>query len=300
MPFTDNLLSPKEMAAKIEDPDVRAEFSEDRKQVTAYGAKDLSHVVLVFDDVTTLIQAQRDAAWGEVARRLAHEIKNPLTPIQLSAERMRRRYLARMDADEAEVLDRATLTIVNQVDAMKKMVNAFSEYARIPQISMKPMDLNQLVREVLDLYRSSDLKARILEELTPDNACIEGDNGRLRQLLHNLLKNALEAVSDVPDACINIATRNVDEDGRKSVELCIDDNGPGIDPGVLENIFEPYVSTKTKGSGLGMAIVKKIVEEHGGTITATNGEAGGARIRVKLLLVDDVVLGVQSRQTSTS
>ena len=257
-------------------------------------------LVLVFDDVTTLIQAQRDAAWGEVARRLAHEIKNPLTPIQLSAERMRRRYLARMDADEAEVLDRATRTIVNQVDAMKKMVNAFSEYARIPQISMKPMDLNQLVREVLDLYRSSDLKAQVLVELTPDNAWIEGDNGRLRQLLHNLLKNALEAVSDVPDACINIATRNVDEDGRKSIELCIDDNGPGIDPGVLENIFEPYVSTKTKGSGLGMAIVKKIVEEHGGTITATNGEAGGARIRVKLLLVDDVVLGVQTRQTSTS
>lgn len=257
-------------------------------------------LVLVFDDVTTLIQAQRDAAWGEVARRLAHEIKNPLTPIQLSAERMRRRYLARMDADEAEVLDRATNTIVNQVDAMKKMVNAFSEYARIPQVSMKPMDLNQLVREVLDLYRSGDLKTQILEQLTPDNACIEGDNGRLRQLLHNLLKNALEAVSDVPDARINIATRIVDEDERKSIELCIDDNGPGIDPGVLENLFEPYVSTKTKGSGLGMAIVKKIVEEHGGTITATNGEAGGARIRVKLLLVDDMVLDLQSRQTSTS
>jgi nitrogen fixation/metabolism regulation signal transduction histidine kinase len=248
-------------------------------------------LVLVFDDVTTLIQAQRDAAWGEVARRLAHEIKNPLTPIQLSAERLRRRYLAHMDADEAEVLDRATHTIVNQVDAMKKMVNAFSEYARVPQISMKPMDLNQLVREVLDLYRSSELKTLILEQLTPENAWIEGDNGRLRQLLHNLLKNALEAVKDVADARITVTTRNIDGDGRNRIELCIDDNGPGIEAGVLENIFEPYVSTKPRGSGLGMAIVKKIVEEHGGTISAGSSEDGGAQIRINLLLLDDVVPG---------
>ena len=248
-------------------------------------------LVLVFDDVTTLIQAQRDAAWGEVARRLAHEIKNPLTPIQLSAERLRRRYLARMDADEAEVLDRATHTIVNQVDAMKKMVNAFSEYARVPKISMKPMDLNQLVREVLDLYRSSELKTQILEQLTPDNAWIEGDNGRLRQLLHNLLKNALEAVKDVVDARITVTTRNIDGDGRNRIELCIDDNGPGIEAGVLENIFEPYVSTKPKGSGLGMAIVKKIVEEHGGTISAGSTEDGGAQIRIHLLLLGDVEQG---------
>jgi nitrogen fixation/metabolism regulation signal transduction histidine kinase len=248
-------------------------------------------MVLVFDDVTTLIQAQRDAAWGEVARRLAHEIKNPLTPIQLSAERLRRRYLARMDADEAEVLDRATRTIVNQIDAMKQMVNAFSEYARIPQVSLKPMELNQLVREVLDLYRSSKLNVRILEYLTSGNSLIDGDSVRLRQLLHNLLKNALEAVKDVPDACITVATRNVDEDGRNRIELCIDDNGPGIEPGVLENIFEPYVSTKPKGSGLGMAIVKKIVEEHGGTVSAGSSEDGGAQIRIHLLLLGDVVTG---------
>jgi nitrogen fixation/metabolism regulation signal transduction histidine kinase len=242
-------------------------------------------LVLVFDDVTALIQAQRDAAWGEVARRLAHEIKNPLTPIQLSAERLRRRYLQRMDADEAEVLDRATHTIVNQVDAMKKMVDAFSEYARAPQIILKHMDLNQLVREVLDLYRSSELKTRILEDLAPGDACIEGDSGRLRQLLHNLLKNALEAVRETPDSCITVSTRRVTAEGLDHIELCIDDNGPGIGQAVLENIFEPYVSTKPKGSGLGMAIVKKIVEEHGGTISAGSREAGGAQIRIRLMLV---------------
>jgi nitrogen fixation/metabolism regulation signal transduction histidine kinase len=262
-------------------------------------------LVLVFDDVTTLIQAQRDAAWGEVARRLAHEIKNPLTPIQLSAERLRRRYLARMDADEAEVLDRATRTIVNQVDAMKQMVNAFSEYARIPQVSLKPMELNQLVREVLDLYRSSKLNVRILEHLTPGNTWIDGDSVRLRQLLHNILKNALEAVKEVPDACITVTTRNVDEGGMNRIELCLDDNGPGIEAGVLENIFEPYVSTKPKGSGLGMAIVKKIVEEHGGTISAGSSAAGGAQIRIHLLLSGDVAQDTASRprpgrQTSAS
>lgn len=240
-------------------------------------------LVIVFDDVTALIQAQRDAAWGEVARRLAHEIKNPLTPIQLSAERMRRRYLERMDADEAEVLDRATRTIVNQVDAMKNMVNAFSEYARVPQINLQHMDLNQLVREVLDLYRSSETNTQILEQLSSGDIRIDGDSGRLRQLLHNLLKNALEAVKDIQDSRITVTTRVIDEATVSQVELCVDDNGPGIEAGVLENIFEPYVSTKLKGSGLGMAIVKKIVEEHGGTISATNREEGGAQIRIRFL-----------------
>jgi nitrogen fixation/metabolism regulation signal transduction histidine kinase len=242
-------------------------------------------MVLVFDDVTTLIQAQRDAAWGEVARRLAHEIKNPLTPIQLSAERLRRRYLQTMEADDAEVLDRATRTIVNQVDAMKEMVNAFSEYARVPQINLKLMDLNQLVREVLDLYRSSELNTTIREDLAAAAMCIEGDNVRLRQLLHNLLKNALEAVRETPDSCVTVATRLVTTEGPQQVELCVSDNGPGIEQGILENVFEPYVSTKPKGSGLGMAIVKKIVEEHGGTIIAENREDGGAQIRIRLMLV---------------
>jgi nitrogen fixation/metabolism regulation signal transduction histidine kinase len=256
-----------------------------RGTVLEVAGKNGGGIVLVFDDVTTLIQAQRDAAWGEVARRLAHEIKNPLTPIQLSAERLRRRYLQSMEADDAEVLDRATRTIVNQVDAMKEMVNAFSEYARVPQINLKLMDLNQLVREVLDLYSSSALNATIREDLTAAAIPIDGDNVRLRQLLHNLLKNALEAVREIPDACVTVATRLVMAAGQQQVELCVYDNGPGIAPGVLQNIFEPYVSTKAKGSGLGMAIVKKIVEEHGGTIIADNNEAGGAQIRIQLLLV---------------
>jgi len=243
-----------------------------------------SGLVVVFDDVTALIQAQRDAAWGEVARRLAHEIKNPLTPIQLSAERLRHRFMERMAPDEAEILDRATRTIVNQVESMKTMVNAFSEYARVPRISLEPMTLNSLVREVLDLYRGGELNVQIVEQLDAEPDCIDGDAGRLRQLLHNLFKNALEAVREMPDARITVVTRLLPEDGKDRLELCVEDNGPGFDPGVLENVFEPYVSTKPKGSGLGLAIVKKIVEEHGGTISAENAAHGGAQIRIRFLL----------------
>ncbi len=190
--------------------------------------------VIVFDDVTALIQAQRDAAWGEVARRLAHEIKNPLTPIQLSAERLRRRYIERMDKDDVEVLDRATRTIVNQVEAMKKMVNAFSEYARVPQISLEPIDLNLLVLEVLELYRGSDSQVQFVTHLNADQAGIEGDAGRLRQLLHNLIKNSLEAVTETPKACITVTTHTGEESGKRYVELVIDDNGPGFTARVLE------------------------------------------------------------------
>jgi nitrogen fixation/metabolism regulation signal transduction histidine kinase len=236
----------------------------------------------VFDDVTALIQAQRDAAWGEVARRLAHEIKNPLTPIQLSAERLRRRFIERMNKDDVEVLDRATRTIVNQVEAMKKMVNAFSEYARVPQISLEPVDLNMLVQEVLELYRGGDSRVLLVTHLDAQHPCIEGDVGRLRQLLHNLLKNSLEAIAETAKACITVTTHTGDESGRAYVELVIDDNGPGFPERVLDNIFEPYVSTKPRGSGLGLAIVKKIVEEHGGVIAAESNPEGGARIRIRL------------------
>ena len=236
--------------------------------------------VIVFDDVTALIQAQRDAAWGEVARRLAHEIKNPLTPIQLSAERLRRRYISKMDPDEVEVLDRATTTIVNQVEAMKKMVNAFSDYARIPHVSPEPLDLNQLVKEVLELYRGSG--SSITEQLDAEYANIEADAGRIRQLLHNLLKNALEALGTTADARVSVLTHSGEEAGSGYVELCVDDNGPGFQAEELDSIFEPYVSTKPKGSGLGLAIVKKIVEEHNGMIAAETSPAGGARIRIRL------------------
>ena len=238
--------------------------------------------VIVFDDITALLQAERDAAWGEVARRLAHEIKNPLTPIQLSAERLRRRYLDNMEKEESEFLDRATRTIVNQVEAMKKMVNAFSEYARAPNISMEPIDLNAIVKEVLDLYSSNDLNVKIIKQLDAEPARIEGDAGRLRQLLHNLVKNGLEAVNGTAGARVTVATRSMQSGGMDYIELCVSDNGSGFSAGVLDNVFEPYVSTKPKGSGLGLAIVKKIVEEHGGIIVAENLQSGGALIRIRL------------------
>jgi nitrogen fixation/metabolism regulation signal transduction histidine kinase len=250
-------------------------------------------LVVVFDDVTASIQAQRDAAWGEVARRLAHEIKNPLTPIQLSAERLRRRYLADMAPEDAEILDRATLTIVNQVEAMKKMVNAFSDYARAPQISLEPMDLHQLIREVLDLYRSNDLAVEFVEQLEADKPLINGDPGRLRQLLHNLLKNALEASKDNGHARVCVATRSENSAGTNQLVLTVTDNGPGLAPAIMENLFEPYVSTKPKGSGLGLAIVKKIIEEHAGTISAENLASGGAQIVIRLLQADGSAAGIQ-------
>jgi len=267
---------------------------------TLEGGRRSGGLVIVFDDVTALIQAQRDAAWGEVARRLAHEIKNPLTPIQLSAERLRHRYRERLDQQEFSMLDRATTTIINQVEAMKKMVNAFSEYARAPQISLEPIDLNRIIREVMDLYRSADLNAQIVEQLEVEPACIEGDAGRFRQLLHNLVKNALEAINGMPEARINISTRAADDAGKRYIELSITDNGPGFKAEVLENLFEPYVSTKPRGGGLGLAIVKKIVEEHGGVITAETGSTGGARVRIRLQLSSKTVAEAGQSNTGDS
>ncbi len=245
-------------------------------------------LVLVLDDITALIQAQRDAAWGEVARRLAHEIKNPLTPIQLSAERLRRKFLERMTPEDAEILDRSTHTIVQQVETMKEMVNAFSEYARAPQIQLQVVDLNRLVREVLDLYRGGRKQYSIGVQLDETSPQVEADAGRMRQLLHNLIKNAIEATTvdaDVP-AKITLTTRVGSEDERAYVELVVTDNGPGFGAEMLDKLFEPYVTTKIKGTGLGMAIVKKIVEEHGGIIVAENAADGGAVVRIRLRLAE--------------
>lgn len=247
---------------------------------------DASHpggLVLVLDDITALIQAQRDAAWGEVARRLAHEIKNPLTPIQLSAERLRRKFLERMAPEDAEVLDRSTHTIVQQVETMKEMVNTFSEYARAPQIQLQDLDLNRLVREVLDLYRGH-ANVPIVADLDPVAPHVEADAGRLRQLLHNLIKNAQEAVAgQEASARIRVVTRAIEGDEeQRCVELTVQDNGPGFSAEMLDKLFEPYVTTKPKGTGLGLAIVKKIVEEHGGMIQAENPADGGATVRIRL------------------
>ncbi|MDP7296404.1 MAG: ATP-binding protein [Gammaproteobacteria bacterium] len=238
--------------------------------------------IIVFDDVTTLLQAQRDAAWGEVARRMAHEIKNPLTPIQLSAERIQRRYLSGMKEMEAEVLSRATNTIIAQVEAMRNMVNAFSEYARAPEIHISRFDLNQLIREVVSLYWSHDNHAQIRLNLDTAIGDIDADNARIRQLLHNLIRNAFEAMEGQEEMCLDITTCMAVIAGRDYAEIRISDDGSGIDPETIDRLFDPYVTTKNKGTGLGLAIVKKLVEEHGGTVSAKNLQQGGAIMTVRL------------------
>jgi nitrogen fixation/metabolism regulation signal transduction histidine kinase len=245
-----------------------------------------SGYAIVFDDITALLQAQRDAAWGEVARRLAHEIKNPLTPIQLSAERLRRKYV-RPEGGEVDLLDRATHTIIQQVEAMKEMVNAFSEYARTPRMDVGSLDLNALIAEVSDLYSHSERPLTIALSLSEDVPNIEADAGRLRQVLHNLLRNALEATEHQDAARVEISTRRVESGETPLVEIKVADNGPGFQPTVKDQAFDPYVTSKPKGTGLGLAIVKKLVEEHGGQITARNREQGGAEIVILLPMAVD-------------
>jgi len=238
--------------------------------------------VLVFDDITALIRAQRDAAWGEVARRLAHEIKNPLTPIQLSAERLRHKYLGKMEGRDADVMDRATTTIVQQVEAMKEMVNAFSDYARPPKMNPKPIVLDTFVSEVLDLYRSAGMASALKLRLEAGDARVEADPLRLRQVIHNLVKNAQEAAGGVANAEIEVTTAQKMKSDCRFVELSVFDNGRGFDDEILAHLFEPYVTTKAKGTGLGLAVVKKIVEEHGGTIWAENRPERGACVILRL------------------
>jgi len=238
--------------------------------------------VIVFDDITGLLQAQRDAAWGEVARRLAHEIKNPLTPIQLSAERMRRKYLGELPPEDAQVLDRATHTIVQQVEAMKEMVNAFSEYARAPDIDISRCDLDKLVHEVVDLYRAQEARLKIVLTIDSGLPCVEADAGRIRQILHNLLRNAIEALENRSEGRIDVRVHAAEYHSVPIVEIVVEDNGPGFQAGSLSQVFDPYVTTKAKGTGLGLAIVKKLVEEHAGLIEADNRADGGASIRIRL------------------
>lgn len=237
-----------------------------------------SGFVVVFDDVTHLIQAQRDAAWGEVARRLAHEIKNPLTPIQLSAERIAHKLSSRLEDADAQMLERSTQTIVNQVAALKTMVDEFSQYARQPALNLQNLDLNSLVEEVLTLYENAPVPIHtFLDEQLP---LISGDPKLLRQVFHNLLQNAQDALSSQPAPLIMV---------RTSVEkgfalLRVIDNGCGFPAEILSRVFEPYVTTKAKGTGLGLAIVKKIVEEHHGLVEIRNLDEGGACVCVKLPL----------------
>ena len=233
-----------------------------------------SGFVVVFDDVTTMAQAQRDAAWGEVARRLAHEIKNPLTPIQLSAERLQHKLAMKLSEEDANVLKRATDTIVNQVGAMKSMVNEFSEYARTPSANLLKINLNKLIKDVSALYDSAQVK--ITFDLIPNMPDIKGDATMLRQVLHNLMQNAQDALKDVHNPEVIVKTM-FDETTAK---LLVSDNGHGFPVNLLTTAFEPYVTTKAHGTGLGLAIVKKMVEEHFGQIKIENNPNGGACITI--------------------
>jgi nitrogen fixation/metabolism regulation signal transduction histidine kinase len=234
--------------------------------------------VVVFDDVTRLIAAQRSAAWGEVARRLAHEIKNPLTPIQLSAERLQMKLSDKLSGSDVDMLSRSTQTIINQVQAMKRMVDDFSDYARMPAPELAALDLNDLIGEVLGLYETSC--ARIDVALSPDLPAIWGDATQLRQIIHNLLRNAEDAQESIESPQIGIATRLADGVAEFSVTDC----GPGFPPEIMSRVFEPYVTTKARGTGLGLAIVKKIVDEHHGRINITNRQPVGAEVSIRLPL----------------
>ena len=243
---------------------------------TRLGQRGDNGYVVVFDDITHLIQAQRDAAWGEVARRLAHEIKNPLTPIQLSAERLQLKLHDKLPPAEADVLKRATGTIVSHVGALKGMVDDFTQYAHSSRMNARALTLNELVREVLVLYESMGvaIEARLAEDLPQ----IYADPAMLRQVLHNLFQNAIDALSGMDRPRILVTTSQ----GTGGVLLTVRDNGTGIAEGVMGRIFEPYVTTKPKGTGLGLAIVKKIVDEHHGRILVENVKPHGANVSIVL------------------
>jgi nitrogen fixation/metabolism regulation signal transduction histidine kinase len=232
--------------------------------------------LVVFDDITEVVSAQRSAAWAEVARRLAHEIKNPLTPIQLSAERMLVKLAPRLEGAEQSLLQRSVATIVAQVGAMQSLVNEFRDYARLPSAQMSPLDLNALVAEVLALYGQAQdnglLRTKLAEGLPP----ILGDAPQLRQVIHNLVQNALDAVADRPDGLVELVSSGArGADGTlAAVRLAVIDNGPGFAEKVLKRAFEPYVTTKSKGTGLGLAVVKKIADEHGAKLRVANVHAG--------------------------
>jgi nitrogen fixation/metabolism regulation signal transduction histidine kinase len=245
--------------------------------------------VVVFDDITNLLQVQRAVAWSEIARRLAHEIKNPLTPIQLSAERMEHKLASKLNEQDAAILRRSTETIVNQVEALKRMVNEFSQYARAPALEKRTLNMNDLVQEILTLYETTSTTnpihpvhiKRILENNLP---AIHGDSAQLRQVLHNLLLNAQDALAEIDEPMIEIQTETV-QDG---IKLTIKDNGCGFPDEVRSRVFEPYVTTKAKGTGLGLPIVKKIVEEHEGTITIQNLKPRGAQITITLPSIEKI------------
>ena len=258
------------------------------------GAETESGCVVVFDDATALIKAQRDAAWGEVARRLAHEIKNPLTPIQLSAERIRRRYLDKIEKDDREILDRATRTIAQQVESMKSMVNAFSDYAQ-PVISRpKRLDINTLIRDITELHIAHLTRIRFLFDLADDLPLVMTDPAGIRQVLNNLIINASDALGDKGGE-LKLSTR-IDPVKDNLLVLELQDNGPGFPAELLDRIFEPYVTTKTSGSGLGLPISRRIIEENSGTMRAANLPKGGAVVIIQLPVTPSQGTSIDERQ----
>ena len=246
-------------------------------QITPLPQNKVKNYVLMIDDITMMIQAQRDAAWSEVARRLAHEIKNPLTPIQLSAERIKHKLGSKLNKEDTDILDKAVSTIVNQVDAMKTMVNEFSEYARAPKLNLELTDINETIKEISHLFENSGIK--ITTTLLKGLPKIKVDINMMRQVLINLIQNAQDAmVNHTKKPSIKINTNKY----KNYLILSIEDNGPGFSADILKKAFEPYVTTKSHGTGLGLAIVKKIIEEHEGTIVVENIKNGGANINIQL------------------
>ena len=241
---------------------------------------DLKEFLLVFDDVSEMVSAQRAQAWGEVARRLAHEIKNPLTPIQLSAERLEMKLTGKLLAPEQALLTKSVKTIVDQVDSMKRLVNEFRDYARLPAAELKPVDLNALILDVVQLYSTDNAVVPLHTALDADAPLISGDAEQLRQIIHNLVQNAQDAQEGLPDALVTLRTEYSKSSGR--VRLVVRDKGSGFPEHILKRAFEPYVTTKVKGTGLGLAVVKKIADEHGARIDISNrvtdGEVTGAQV----------------------
>ena len=245
--------------------------------------------LLVFDDISEIVSAERSQAWGEVARRLAHEIKNPLTPIQLSAERLQRKLDGKLADTDAAVLDKSVRTIVDQVDAMKRLVNEFRDYGRLPAAELKPIDLNALIGDVLALYASEGQgQAAIVRELDPQCPPIQGDAQQLRQIVHNLLQNAQDACDPSLGRPPRVTLRTEWHPQRQRVRLSVIDSGTGFEPHILQRAFEPYVTTKAKGTGLGLAVVKKIADEHHARIELGNvmqdGHVCGAQVSLSFKL----------------
>ena len=252
------------------------------------GNSEEGYMIIVFDDITALVQGQKNTAWSEMARHLAHEIKNPLTPIQLAAERLRHKYLHTMQPADADMLNRLTNTIIQQVETMQRLINTFSDYAKVPKTRLEPVDVNALINEVLDLFTGLDRQTEIKLQLAPNIPMVNADIDRLRQVLNNLLKNAFDAREYGKSLTLNIKTARLFRSGSEYLEIKIKDSGLGLAESMTEHIFEPYVTTKSKGTGLGLAIVKKIIEEHDGVVWLANNQSEpGVTVIIRLPIRKD-------------